>query len=449
MNRPAQHPFICFDFSTARIPSDLWLALGEAMSKCQHLAGVPLKPARAQEMASVYLARGVQATTAIEGNTLTETEVKQIVEHGSAEVPKSREYLEREVKNVLGAIEQIDFALSQGATLPVTRELLEALNFQILDGIPDRPEVVPGKLRRHNVAVGTYRAPDYADVPELVDEFVEWLARLRSGVTPESSDRDRFVTAVLAAILAHLYIAWIHPFGNGNGRLARLIEVLVLSESGVVPIVSTNLLSDFYNKTRNDYYLALDRAQGDVMEFIRYALTGFLDELREQIEVVKAENVQIHWESYVYEVFSQQPSTETRSRQRELALAIPDDRWITSRDVDDLTTRLARRYALVGDRTPARDLNDLWKMKLVQKNGRRYRARRSVIKAFIPPKWEAPVPAARLDEALAQAVPTEHPTLFGPGVDHAPVPAPLAPSHPFPLPTALTQNNERQDEDPR
>ena len=285
MTRPEQYPFISFEFDTNRLTPDMWLDLGEAMSKCQHLA--------------VYLARGVQATTAIEGNTLSEAEVKQIVAKGSANVGKSRQYQEREVQNVLGAIHQMDEALRAGMKLPITRDRLERLNFQILDGIPDEPEVVPGKLREHNVTAGRYLAPRCQDVPELVDRFVRWLADLRSAVTPTSPVRDRFVNAVLAAMLAHLYIAWIHPFGNGNGRLARLIEVQILSESGVVPIVATNLLSDYYNKTRDHgYYRALDAAQRDVNLFIRYALDGFLDELRGQIDVVKAENIQIHWESY-------------------------------------------------------------------------------------------------------------------------------------------------------
>jgi Fic family protein len=388
MVRPEQYQFISFEFDINRLTPDMWLDLGEAMSKCEHLAGVPLKPARADEMGAVYLARGVQATTAIEGNTLSEDEVKEIVAKGTAHVGKSRQYQEREIQNVLGAIYETDEALRAGMRLPITRERLERLNFQILDGIPDEPQVAPGKLREHNVSAGRYLAPRWQDVPELVERFVRWLAELRSVVTPESPARNRFITAVLAAMLAHLYIAWIHPFGNGNGRLARLIEVQILSESGVVPIVATNLLSDFYNKTRDHgYYRSLDAAQGDVVSFIRYALDGFLDELRAQIEVVKAENVQIHWESYVYGVFSDMPDTETRTRQRELALVMPRDRWITAKEATDLNTRLARLYAKVGDRTPTRDLNDLSKLGLVRKDGRRYRARRSVIQAFIPPTW--------------------------------------------------------------
>lgn len=414
MTRPEQYPFISFEFDTKRISVEMWLDLGEAMSKCQHLAGVPLKPARAEEMSAVYLARGVQATTAIEGNTLSEAEVKQIVAKGTAHVGKSRQYQEREVQNVLGAITEMDDALRAGMRLPITRERLEKLNFQILEGIPDEPEVVPGQLREHNVTAGRYLAPQWQDVPELVDRFVRWLAELRGAVTPESPVRIRFVNAMLAAMLSHLYIAWIHPFGNGNGRLARLVEVQILSESGVVPIVATNLLSDHYNKTRDHgYYRALDAARADVISFIRYALDGFLDEVRAQIEVVKAENVQIHWESYVYGVFGNMPDTETRTRQRELALVMPEDRWITAKDAADLNTRLARLYAKVGDRTPTRDLNDLSKLGLVLKDGRRYRARRSIIQAFIPPTWEAPQTPS-FEELLAELPPEEDagPTLF-------------------------------------
>lgn len=413
MTRPEQHPYISFEFDTRALTPDIWLDMGEAMSKCQHLSGVPLKPARAEEMGAVYLARGVQATTAIEGNTLTESEVKQIVAKGTAHVGKSRQYQEREVQNVLAAIRDIDLALRSGQALPITRERLEELNFQIIAGIPDAPEVVPGKLREHNVTAGKYLAPRWQDVPDLVDRFVQWLAELRSAVSSESPVRERFINAVLAAMLAHLYIAWIHPFGNGNGRLARLLEVQILSESGVVPIVATNLLSDFYNKTRDHgYYRGLDAAQRDVVKFIRYALDGFLDELRAQIDVVKEENVQIHWESYVYEVFRKMPGTETRTRQRELALSMPEDRWITAMEATELTPRLARLYAKVGERTPTRDLNDLWKLNLVRKDKRRYRARRSVIRAFIPPTWEAPQKSS-LEDVLAERPPIdEGPTLF-------------------------------------
>lgn len=386
----AAHDFISFDFDVSSLQPSDWIMLGEAMSKCQHLAGVPLKPRAAAELAAIYLARGVQATTAIEGNTLTHEEVKAIVEKGTANVPESREYLEREVKNIAACIGEIDEALQRGVRLPIDIERLLDLNRKILEGIPDKPEVVPGQLRRHDVAVGPYRPPHYTDVPELTSQLVKWLDDLRCRVSKKSRIEERFVNAVLAAILAHLYIAWVHPFGNGNGRLARLIEVQVLSESGVVPLVATNLLSDHYNKTRSAYYLALDSAQRNVRSFVSYALRGLVDELREQIDQVRAENLEIHWESFVYETFRRTaPTTMARDRQRDVALNLRPDAVYTPEAVTELTPGLAKKYARCGDRTPARDMNDLAKMGLVEKVGyRSYRVLREKIEAFIPPVAE-------------------------------------------------------------
>lgn len=382
------YPFVSFQFDAQDIAPDVWLMLGEAFSKCQHLAGVPLKPAAASTLASVFLARGVAATTAIEGNTLSEAEVQSIVDKGTAEVSQSRAYLEREVQNVLGALREIDEALRRGERPAITRERLEALNFKILEGIPDKPEVTPGKIRAHDVAVGSFKPPHYTDVHGLVDQFVDWVTGLRAQVNSASRAEERFVNAFLSAVLSHVYIAWIHPFGNGNGRLARLIEVQILSESGEVPIVATNLLSDHYNKTRDAYYLALDAAQRDIHQFIRYALRGFVDELREQIDLVRAENIAIHWESYVHETFKPMPRTSTRDRQRNVALTAVKAQVVTPETVTHLSTTLARDYALSGERTPARDLNDLVKLGLFKKVGyRRFMANREIIEAFIPPTW--------------------------------------------------------------
>lgn len=378
-----EHPFLTFRFDPKCLDPRTWFLLGEAMSKCQHLAGTPLKPHAARNLLSVYLAKGAQATTAIEGNTLSDDEVAEIVRRGSAGVPKSRVYQEREVQNVLKAIGQIDIGLQTGMSRPIDREHLCELNRLLLQDIPDRPEVVPGTFREHDVVAGRYRAPHWTQVPELVDQLTAWLAQLHA---PTSSPEDRFVSAMLTATLCHLYIAWIHPFGNGNGRLARLVEVQLLSESGVVPIVSTNLLSNHYNKTRSAYYLALDAAQRDVSEFIRYAVQGFVDELRDQIAFVRKESLVIHWESWVHEVFRAKPNTSARDRQRELALALPrGGKTVTPEQAVELTASLARKYATAGERMPARDLNDLVKLDLARRVGKRaYVAMHEAIEAFIP-----------------------------------------------------------------
>lgn len=90
---------------------------------------------------------------------------------------------------------------------------------------------------------------------------------------------------------------------------------------------------------------------------------------------------------------------------------MPDGQWITARQGTQLNPRLAGLYGKVGERVPARDFNDLVKMGLVDKDGRTYRARRGVIRAFIPPTWEAPHNET-LDEALSDMAPPDEPKLF-------------------------------------
>ncbi|MCK4625478.1 MAG: Fic family protein, partial [Phycisphaerae bacterium] len=90
------HPWINFQVDFKSLGPLTWMALGECVSKCEHVANTPLRPATRDELHLIYLAKGVQATTAIEGNTLTEAEVIERIQHKST-LPASKEYLGREV----------------------------------------------------------------------------------------------------------------------------------------------------------------------------------------------------------------------------------------------------------------------------------------------------------------------------------------------------------------
>jgi DNA-binding transcriptional ArsR family regulator len=85
---------------------------------------------------------------------------------------------------------------------------------------------------------------------------------------------------------------------------------------------------------------------------------------------------------------------------------MPEGKWITAKDATDLNTALARFYTKVGERTPTRDLNDLTKMGLVEKDKRRYRVRRSVIQAFIPLTWGVQQ-SPSLEDLLADLPPVD------------------------------------------
>ena len=93
------HPWIDFAFDLGRLSHADWLALGECASLCERIAGAPLDPATAANIHTIYLAKGALATTAIEGNTLSEDEARARID-GELELPPSRQYLGQEIDNI-------------------------------------------------------------------------------------------------------------------------------------------------------------------------------------------------------------------------------------------------------------------------------------------------------------------------------------------------------------
>jgi len=363
------------------------MLFGEARSKSQHLAGAPLEPEVASEMLLVTLIKGAQATTAIEGNTLTEAQVAGLID-GTFKAPPSRAYQEREVRNVIKALQQIADQVEAGEYPRLTRELICDYNRQVLDGLEDEldDKAVPGVIRTHSVVVGNYRGAPAEDCPALLDRLCAWLEG--TDFKHENPEID-FALMLARAVLAHLYIAWIHPFGDGNGRTARLVEFLILARSGQVPLTAAHLLSNHYNLTRDRYYRELDRssrAGGDIRSFVAYAIEGFVDGIRTQIDAVRQQQLRVAWINFVHDTMSAFPTSKANDRQRELVLALPAATDVPKSELAGLTPTVARLYAHAGPRTLARDLTRLEEAGLVTAVSRnRYRARVDRIEAFLPP----------------------------------------------------------------
>jgi Fic family protein len=391
------HPWISYRCDLDKVGPGLWLALGEAASKCEHISRVPLRPATAQALHQLYLAKGAAATTAIEGNTLSEEEVLKAVE-GRLIVPPSKEYLRQEVENIIAACNGIKRQLEEGTLPELSARLLCDYNWQVLSKLPVKDDVRPGKLRTHSVVVGdVYRGAPAEDCPFLLDRLCEWLNGPEFQAPENSPMGTDTVYAVLRAVVAHLYLAWIHPFGDGNGRTGRLLEFHILLSAGV-PSPAAHLFSNHYNQTRAEYYRQLDQASrsgGDVGPFIAYAVRGFVDGLREQLEKIWTQQWDVVWRNFVHERF-QNRNSRSQTRQRHLALDLGEGgKWLEVAMVTELTTRLAKAYAGKTSKTVQRDLNALVEMGLIARDGRRVRARREIILAFLPLR--------RRTEKLAQA----------------------------------------------
>jgi Fic family protein len=376
------HPWIRFQVNLQQVGPQFWLSLGEASSKCEHLSRVPMRPDTAEKLHQLYLAKGAAATTAIEGNTLSEAEVLRAVE-GKLEVPPSKEYQKQEVENIITACNAIGTQLAEGKLPPVAPDLVIAYNRRVLSQLPLPKEVAAGEYRAYSVVVGNvYRGAPAEDCPFLMERLCQWL----NGDDFTAEPGMELVYAIIKAVLAHLYLAWIHPFGDGNGRTARLLEFHILLSAGV-PSPAAHLLSNHYNETKVDYYRQLDQASksgGDPLPFLRYAVEGLVDGLRKQLQFVWDQQWDVTWRNYVHELFQNQASpSDTRQRHLALDLGTRND-WVAFAAIPELSLRLARAYARKTPKTVQRDLNVLSQKGLIVRDGRRVRARRELIFAFLP-----------------------------------------------------------------
>lgn len=380
------HPWLKFRFQTQELNAIAWAHLGEAYSKCQHLIGTPLQPGLAMHLSEVFLRRGALASAAIEGNTLNEEQVEDIVVHNRS-LPESQRYQEQEVRNVVAALREVREEITDDGPWELSSAWILQKHAVLMQDLELEDHVVPGAFRTVQVGVGNYRGAPTEDVEYLMDLLCTWINdMLRDAAAEKNLDR-RFFTSFLAATLAHVYVAWIHPFGDGNGRTARLVETAILAHSQTVPWVSVTVLSNYYNKTKPRYYQRLDAASRsmDLAGFIAYSAIGFRDELREQIDEVQAQQRKVAWVNYVHEKFQSEPSNEVAKRRRAVVLAFPPGVDLTRKEIRRLDTDIAVMYAATSDRLFSRDLSKLTELQLLREVGRgKYRSNIALMDAFVP-----------------------------------------------------------------
>lgn len=375
------HPWITFRAGLGSAPPRMWMLLGEAVSKCDHLAGVPLRVDTANRLHQIYMAKGVLATTAIEGNTLSEEQALEAVE-GHLKVPPSQEYLAQELQNIIDAANMICEDVNSGADLALSPATINRYDEIVLRDLEVASEVTPGQIRTGSVMVGNvYRGPPAEDCDYLLDRLCSWLTG-PDFAAPHGQAELPF--AILRAVLAHLYIAWIHPYGDGNGRTARLVEFHLLVASGV-PTPAAHLLSNHYNQTRTEYYRQLDHASrtNDVVPFVSYALQGFVDGLAEQISTVRDQEYELTWDAVVGEIIEGHSPSDVRRKKLAIALFRAGEP-VRKSDLPNLTSELTRMYAQVTEKALSRDLNSPPLRQLVEKTLGGYRARREIIAGFLP-----------------------------------------------------------------
>ena len=182
-------------------------------------------------------------TNAIEGSTITLEEAREIIVDKTAPNKPLKDIWETEAhfKVFLDMLDKRE---------KISKELLLKWHKEIFG--ETKPDI-SGRFRNFLVRVGPYVAPHWKSVEKLMKDFVEFVNFSK-------------INAVELAARAHYRFEKVHPFGDGNGRIGRLIMNHILWRNGYPMLIIE------YVK-RSAYYKALQRSEDD---FVNYFLRLYL-----------------------------------------------------------------------------------------------------------------------------------------------------------------------------
>ncbi|MFH1503282.1 MAG: Fic family protein [Candidatus Diapherotrites archaeon] len=199
--------------------------------------------AREKELEEISIAFTYN-TNAIEGSTITLEEVREIIQENIAPNKPIRDIREAENHNKV-------FLDMLKHKEDLTIKLLLNWHQRIFgDSKPD----ISGKFRDYLVRIGSYIAPGWQDVEDLMNEFIKFI------------EKNKKMNPVELAGKGHYKFESIHPFGDGNGRIGRLLMNFILWNSGYPMII-------IEYKNRASYYKAFPKGQE---AFVDYFLRRYL-----------------------------------------------------------------------------------------------------------------------------------------------------------------------------
>lgn len=246
----------------------------------------------------VSLGRAIRGSNSIEGYDVSLDEAVLAV---AGEPPNDQET--EAWRAVIGYRDAMTYVLQLADDPHFTYDeaLIRSLHYMMLKHelpkSPGRWRPGPVHVRDERIDEVVYTGPDAQLVPQLMAELV---AELRAD--------DRDVPVMIRAAMAHLDLVIIHPFRDGNGRMARCLQTLVLSREGILeaPFVSIEEYLGAGSNTQAYYDVLAEvgggswQPQGDARPWIRFVLTAHFRQA--QTMVRRAQESERRWEMVEREV---------------------------------------------------------------------------------------------------------------------------------------------------
>ncbi len=225
----------------------------------------PLPATTLKQLKEYYRVGMTYASNALEGNSLTETETKVILEDGITVGGKPiRDYYE-----ALGHSESYDYVYKLAKDKGFSEGDIKKLHKFFYHRID---EAQAGRYRKEKVFISgsKYSLPGPEQVPERMKEFMG---------KAKTWEKNHHTVEVCA--LVHKELAFIHPFIDGNGRVARLLMTLVLLQKGYCLAIIPPIL-------RKDYIQTLEKAHTDDRDFKKFIAEVVRETQKDYLRLLRA-----------------------------------------------------------------------------------------------------------------------------------------------------------------
>lgn len=223
----------------------------------------------------------VESSTAIEGYSVPAGEAIALVEGDHSVDPEDENRMA--VFCYARAMDHVGVMATDPAFNWLDRVVLD-LHF---DACWFQRDKAPGRWRSGSVGVTgsdghlIYRAPEAGEVHGLMTEVVDWLQH-----------GDLGAHAVVRAAMAHLHVVAVHPFRDGNGRVARIVQSLVLAREGLMS-PEFGSIEEYLGAHTADYYAALHtlgasyEPERNALAWVTFCVDAHLTQARQRLAQIE------------------------------------------------------------------------------------------------------------------------------------------------------------------
>ena len=251
--------------------------LVDVLSELEHLRRLRLEgdtpPQVFYQLKSLFHALESLGSARIEGNHTTLADYIDSKVEGKAQDTDQL----REVGNIEKAMDYIEQIMTPGALL--TEQTIRELHAMTVDDLVREGDKTPGAYRSGGVRISQsdHLPPDFIQVQAYMQELVDFVNR------EDSPKYD-----LMKVALAHHRFGWIHPFGNGNGRVVRLLTYALLMKYGFNVSTGGRVLNPtaVFCNDRERYYAMLATADKGTKEGLEGWCTYVLEGIRDELEKV-------------------------------------------------------------------------------------------------------------------------------------------------------------------